>query len=133
MTIHRGGLRAARTWGNRILIADHDEEGGLALKHALEALGHDVHQVYDGPSALQVSRTFRPDVALLEIGLHIVDGYDLAQKIGIVRSGGTAVRLIALTASGKILDCERAKLAGFTHHFVKPVNIANLASRLAQR
>jgi CheY-like chemotaxis protein len=86
----------------------------------LGAIGHVTSVAQDGPTALHIADTFRPDIALLDIGLPVMDGYELAGKL---RSQLGAVRLIAVTGYGQTPDRERARAAGFDVHLIKPVDL----------
>jgi CheY-like chemotaxis protein len=109
----------------RILIVDDNRNAAKLLAELLEMTGFVTHVAYDGPTALEAAPAFRPDVALLDIGLPIMDGYELAAKLrahALLR--GT--RLIALTGYGQESDRRRAQEAGFDFHLVKPVNLEQL-------
>jgi CheY-like chemotaxis protein len=94
-------------------------------------LGHEVEVAHDGAGALQGARSFVPDVALIDIGLPVMDGYDLAQRL---RSQcGPGPRLIAVTGYGLERDRERSSQAGFSDHLVKPIELASLERLLAAR
>jgi CheY-like chemotaxis protein len=116
--------------GKRILMVDDNEDVAFTLKEALEQLGHEVEVAEDGPSALEAAKRFHPEVALLDIGLPVMDGYELAQRL---REMDTSpeLRLIALTGYGLDRDRERSSAAGFDAHIVKPVDIRKLAQTIA--
>jgi CheY-like chemotaxis protein len=77
--------------------------------------------------ALDIARSFRPEVALLDIGLPVMDGYELALKLR-DQQGSDALRLIALTGYGQSEDRARALQAGFDHHLVKPIELHALTA-----
>jgi PAS domain S-box-containing protein len=106
----------------RILVVDDNEEGANLLVELLEAHGHEVVAAYDGPSALQLAERFRPEVGILDLGLPVMDGYELAQRLQAARR----LRLIALTGYGRSSDRERTRQAGFYAHLAKPVGVAAL-------
>jgi CheY-like chemotaxis protein len=91
--------------------------------------GHDVVVVHDGTAALAAFNAEPPEVALLDIGMPKLDGYEVARQ---VRAGslGRAVTLIAVTGWGKDSDKARALAAGFNHHFTKPVEPERLSELL---
>jgi CheY-like chemotaxis protein len=93
-------------------------------------MGHDARIAYDAVAALETASEFRPDVALLDIGLPVMDGYELAAKL---RSDLSLahVALIAVTGYGHEADRERARLAGFDAHLVKPVDLAEVEQVIA--
>jgi CheY-like chemotaxis protein len=82
----------------RILLVD-DNVDGADLLGALSQMGHVTRIAYDGPSALAVAATFAPDLVLLDIGLPLIDGYELAQQLRAAPHLGP-LQLVALTATG---------------------------------
>jgi PAS domain S-box-containing protein len=104
----------------RVLIADDNRDAADSLAMILRMDGHDVTVVHDGPSALAAFDAARPEVALLDIGMPGLDGYDVARR---VRQGplGRAVKLVAITGWGQDSDKARALAAGFDHHLTKPL------------
>ena len=122
--------RPAAARRRRILVVDDNEDAAAMLQHALENLGHLVEVANDGPSALSVCGAFDPDVALLDIGLPVMDGYELAQRLRdlLIDSGRVpALRLLAVTGYGQETDRERSARAGFHEHLVKPIDLGRLA------
>jgi PAS domain S-box-containing protein len=109
----------------KILVADDNRDACDSLEILLSMEGHDVRVAYDGEGALETLQAFRPDVALLDIGMPKMNGYDLAIAIRKLPWGET-VRLVALTGWGQADDRQRALTAGFDAHFVKPVDVALL-------
>ena len=105
--------------GKRVLIVEDSDETARALKSALELRGHEVALAHDGPVALIVARTFRPDVALVELELPVMDGYELARRL---RATGE-LRLVAVAAHA---DPQHSQDSGFAEHLVKPVDLARL-------
>jgi len=106
----------------RILVADDNRDSADTLGALLDTLGANVSVVYTGRAALEALDTFRPDVVILDIGMPEMDGYDVARRIR-SRADGAHVLLIALTGWGQNHDKERARMAGFDHHVVKPPDI----------
>jgi signal transduction histidine kinase/ActR/RegA family two-component response regulator len=104
-----------------ILIVDDNEDAADTLKISLEAAGHVVHVAHDGPSALKLAGEIAPDVAVLDIGLPVMDGYELARQLRTQR-GLTQLPLIAISGYGQDSDQHRSKAAGFDAHLVKPVD-----------
>ena len=111
----------------RVLIVDDNEDAVELLAESLELVGHVVRVAYDGPSALRVAATFVPEVALLDIGLPVMDGYELARRFR-EHPGLERLRLVAVTGYGQDTDRQRSQKAGFDAHLVKPVQIAELVS-----
>jgi PAS domain S-box-containing protein len=115
----------------RILVVDDNRDAAQALRLLLEGDGHEVQVAGDGPSGLALAKQFRPDVALLDIGLPKMNGYELAQHI---REEPTlaATVLIAVTGYGQMHERARASAAGFHHHLVKPVEFSALQQLLRE-
>jgi len=112
----------------RVLVVDDNEDGANLLSEALSALGHTTRVAHDGPSALSLAATFRPEIALLDIGLPVMDGYELARRL---RTSDTAVpglRLLAMTGYGQESDRRSAREAGFDDHMTKPIDFNALAA-----
>ena len=93
--------------------------------------GHTVETAYDAAGAIAAARVFRADVALIDIGLPDLDGYELARRLREVYAGGE-VRLVAVTGYGLEADRRRAEEAGFDKHFVKPIDLAMLEATIAR-
>lgn len=109
----------------RLLLVDDNEDTAEMLAAYFATLGYVTRIAHDGPSALTLLDEFTPDVAVLDIGLPVMDGYELARRI---RARVGPVRLIAVTGYGQPSDHERAAAAGFDAHLVKPVDIEALAT-----
>ena len=95
------------------------------LRASLQVLGHAVQIARDAPEALQLATRYVPHVALLDLGLPVVDGYELAQRLRL-QDGWSAVRFAALTGYGQQHDRERSGAAGFDAHLVKPIDANDL-------
>jgi signal transduction histidine kinase/CheY-like chemotaxis protein len=106
----------------RILIVDDNRDSADTLGALLGRLGAHVSVVYTGRAALEALETFDPDVAILDIGMPEMDGYDVARRIR-SRADRARVLLIALTGWGQEHDKQRARMSGFDHHVVKPPDI----------
>jgi PAS domain S-box-containing protein len=113
----------------RVVVVDDNEDARTLLCEILRAVGHDVKTAGDAFAALEVIADFAPDVAILDIGLPVVDGFELAERIR-ARLGRSAPRLIALSGYGQANDRERSKAAGFEVHLVKPVDAGKLLELL---
>jgi PAS domain S-box-containing protein len=109
----------------RVLIADDNRDGAESLGMLMEASGHIVYLAHTGVEALHMAATYRPHVAILDIGMPGMDGYQVAQKIR-DQAWGMHMTLIALTGWGQEDDKRRAQRAGFDHHLTKPVDPAVL-------
>jgi CheY-like chemotaxis protein len=105
----------------RVLVVDDSRVQAKSLSMLLELMGHEVRLAYDGPSALEVSAEFVPDVALIDVGLPGMDGYEVARRIREQPDLRHTV-LIAQTGWGRDEDREESRLAGFDHHLAKPLD-----------
>jgi len=120
---------AAPTSGpRRILLVEDNRDSREMLRQLLELHGHEVHEVGDGPGGLEALTRLRPDVALIDVGLPGLDGYELARR---TRAAGHPVRLVALTGYGLPDDLRRSREAGFDAHLVKPVEPKRLFEVIA--
>jgi signal transduction histidine kinase len=104
----------------RILVVDDNQDGAEMLGGLLALDGHTVETVYSGLDALARMDEFRPDVVLLDIGLPVVDGYEVARRIR-ADARWQRVQLVAMTGYGREDDRERSRAAGFAAHLLKPV------------
>jgi CheY-like chemotaxis protein len=111
----------------RVLVVDDNEDARSTLSDALVQLGYTVMSADDGPTALTMAREFMPDVAVLDIGLPVMDGYELGQHL---KADVKVRRLIAVTGYGQECDRTRAREAGFDAHLVKPVTLDALVRAL---
>lgn len=102
-----------------------------SLAMLLRLWGHEVVVAHDGPTALRAAQSQRPEVALLDLSLPGMGGYELARQM---RSQSDLRRtvLVAMTGWGQEEDRRRSQAAGFAHHMVKPVEIRELQELLAQ-
>jgi PAS domain S-box-containing protein len=120
---------AMRLRGLRVLVVDDNRDAGDTLATILEHLGAGVRVARGGEEALRLLAREPADVALLDIGMPGMDGYQLASAIR--GRYNSAVVLVALTGWGQDDDRKRARAAGFDHHLVKPVEVAALSQLLA--
>ena len=108
----------------RVLIVDDNEDVVEVLAMALQTAGFETESAFDGPAALRLARSFFPHVALLDIGLPVMDGYELAGKLRC--DYGPSLRLVAITGYGEESDRARSFEAGFDEHLTKPVDVRKL-------
>ena len=104
----------------RVLIVEDNDDARQMLHEALAYGGHDVREARDGTSGLALAAESRPDVALIDIGLPDLDGYEVARRLR-AAPGGRRMGLIAITGYGQAEDQRRAYEAGFDAHLTKPV------------
>jgi CheY-like chemotaxis protein len=97
----------------------------------LEGLGQEVYTAYDGLAGLELARQHRPDVVLLDIGLPLMDGYEVARRCR-EEPALKGMTLVAMTGYGQDSDRQRSQEAGFDAHLVKPVNLRDLMLLLAE-
>jgi len=116
----------------RILIVDDNADAANTLRIMLQMEGHITEVAYTSLDALEKISGFKPTIALLDIGLPEMDGYELARQIRKLSIQGQT-RLIALTGYGQPDDRERALKAGFDDHLAKPVEFEVLARSIAAR
>ena len=115
----------------QLLLVDDNVDAAEMLGALLESRGCVVQLAYDAAAALRMASTQPFDVAVLDIGLPVMDGYELAARLRALETMRGA-RLIALTGYGQASDRERALAAGFDHHLVKPVDLGALEKLLAR-
>jgi PAS domain S-box-containing protein len=113
----------------RVLVADDNRDAAESLAMLLRIEGHDVTVAHDGAEALAAFHSVRPEVALLDVGMPKMNGYDLARSIR-EDSLGRAVTLVAVTGWGQDSDKARALAVGFNYHFTKPVEPERLCELL---
>lgn len=126
--------RSSKPVGNvsrSVLIVDDNIDAAESLGEFLKITGHTTHVVHDGQSALRLARSTRPEVVILDIGMPLMDGYRVAERL---RSdvGLTSSVLIAVTGYAQERDRLTAKNAGFDHHFAKPIDMDKLVAILNQ-
>jgi CheY-like chemotaxis protein len=114
--------------GRRVLVVDDNADAAGTLADVLATLGHRTMVAADGPSALQAAADFDPEIALLDLGLPVMDGYELARRL---RVGRPQLHAVALSGYGQEEDRRRARQAGFAAHLVKPISMETLVSLLA--
>jgi CheY-like chemotaxis protein len=119
----------AASRGRSILIIEDHDDAREALRALLELEGHRVDAVATGPRGLEIAREGHLDIALIDIGLPEVDGYEVARRMRAL--GSRCPYLIALTGYGQPDDIRRAHDAGFDSHLLKPVDPDGLATVLS--
>jgi signal transduction histidine kinase len=114
---------------HRIVVVDDNRDSAESLARLLRLIGHEVRTAYNGEEALETVRAYRPDLVLLDIGLPILDGYEVAKRI---RSDPEleGIVLVALTGYGGDEDRRQAQASGFNSHMVKPLDFEALQTLL---
>jgi len=109
----------------RILLVDDNVDYITSMGELLTSLGHTVEVAHDGFNALDVVREFLPDIALLDIGMPGMNGYELARRLRNIPETKDIV-LVAITGWGQEKDIAQSHEAGFDHHLVKPVSVGQI-------
>ena len=113
----------------RILVVDDNEDAADMLVEALASKGYRVRDAHDGPAAIRIAAEFKPHIALLDIGLPVMDGYELAHRLRQLPASG-GIRLCAVTGYAQETDRARSRAAGFDRHFAKPLDLDVLHAAL---
>lgn len=116
---------AGKRW--RVLIVEDNADARESLSSLLALEGHEVLEAADGEAGLELALELRPDAAFIDIGLPVMDGYELARRL---RARGASLWLVALTGYGQPTDRQRSLEAGFDDHLVKPLGADDLARAL---
>jgi len=124
--------RAEAAPGHRVLVVDDNQDAAELLADSLRALGHTARVALDGPAAVDAAIEFRPDVALLDLGLPVMDGFEVADRLK-AQPGLARIQLVAITGYGQEIDQRRTRERGFDGHFIKPVDVEQLESWLRRR
>jgi CheY-like chemotaxis protein len=111
----------------RLLVVDDNHDSADTLADLGVDWGYAVRCAYDGLSAIELAREYRPQIILLDIGLPGLDGYEVARRLR-AEPALNGVRLVAFTGYGSADDRERSQEAGFDHHLTKPVDPHELES-----
>ncbi len=120
---------AAAVPGLRILVVDDNPDAAHLLADSLRALGHHPAVSFDGPGALANASAFHPDVVLLDLGLPVMDGFEVAERLK-ARPDLAGLEIVAITGYGQEIDRQRTRESGFEEHLVKPVRLDALEAWL---
>jgi len=112
-----------------VLVVDDNRDAADMLAALLETRGYTTHVAHDPLEALELAHEYVPDAAVLDLGLPIMDGYELARRLRALPSWAH-VKLLALTGYGQDVDRVRSKDAGFAEHLVKPIDLETLERHL---
>jgi signal transduction histidine kinase len=121
-----------RAIGRRVLIADDNRDAADSLATLLQLAGHEVRVAYGGEATLSLAQAFRPEFAVLDIGMPDLNGYRVAEALR-AESWGASPYLIALTGWGQDEDKRKAFAAGFDAHLTKPIELEQLNRLLESR
>jgi CheY-like chemotaxis protein len=126
----RESSRIASAHRLKILVVEDYPDIAETISELLRLHGHQVEAVSDGLAALELLTVFSADVAFIDIGLPVMDGYELAKRIT-ERMPEHIPTMIALSGYGQPSDLEKSRRAGFHHHLVKPIDIGGVLKALA--
>jgi CheY-like chemotaxis protein len=114
----------------RVLVVDKNVDSAKSFANLLQACGHNARLAHDGAGAMQAALEYVPQVVLLDIGLPVMSGYDVAKWLR-QQPSLMGVLIIAVTGYGQEADRQRSREAGFDHHLVKPLDFAKLEGILS--
>jgi PAS domain S-box-containing protein len=114
----------------RVLLVDDHNDVIVGLSRLLSVLGYDVRATKSPLEAIELAESFRPQIAILDIGLPVMDGYTLARELRL-RLADSPPTLIALSGYGQPQDRQRSDASGFAVHLVKPIDVDELMAALA--
>jgi len=103
----------------RILVADDNHDNANSCALLLELSGHEVRIAYSGGAAVEIAAEYRPHLALIDIRMPEMSGYDVARRVRAEKTGKN-ILLVAVTGLGQAADKRAAEEAGFDHHLAKP-------------
>lgn len=113
----------------RILVVDDNRDSADMLALSLQMMGHNVRALYDPQQVVASALDFHPDVAFLDVGMPVLNGFELAAQLRVQRwPGNRGPRLVALTGWGQEEDRRRSEDAGFDDHLVKPADLDSIES-----
>lgn len=116
----------------KILVVDDNEKAANSLCELLTHFGHDVSVAHTGEDAIKMAQDIKPNVAILDIGLPDIDGYEVGRTLRNMYDGNNEeLLLIALSGYGQPEDIKKSKVAGFNYHLIKPVDIVELKKILS--
>jgi CheY-like chemotaxis protein len=115
----------------RVVIVEDNADAREMLQMLLAVEGHEVDIAEDGRDGLALIERLQPDIALIDIGLPLLNGYDVARSLR-ARCQGPPVLLVALTGYGQPEDRQRALAAGFDEHLIKPVSLDRLTQIMSR-
>ncbi len=109
----------------RVLVVDDNRPSAQSLAWVMEANGYEVKACFDGPSAVEMAHAFHPDVVLLDLGMPVMDGYEVCRRL---REDETLAHMLVIAQTGWGGDAERRRTAevGFNNHLTKPVDFTTL-------
>jgi signal transduction histidine kinase len=128
--IDNGSVSASQSFPCRVLVVDDNVDSAESLCLLLDMMGNETVMAHDGTSAIETAKAFLPDIAVLDIGLPGISGYEVAASLRKVPELQHTL-LVALTGWGGEEDRRRCIDAGFNHHLTKPASVADLKRLLS--
>jgi len=125
-------LPQSGTIERRILLVDDNDDGREPLGEWLKALGHQVRAARDGFEALAIAASFKPEVVLLDIGMPLMDGYEVCSRLRATERGPN-VKIYAVSGFGSDEHRRRASSAGFDGWYLKPIDFEMVSRDLNDR
>ena len=116
----------------RILVVDDNESSAMTLSWAMEMYGYEVRTCYDGVTAVEVAENFKPEIVLLDIGMPIMDGYEVCRQLR-KNPALCGTHVVAQTGWGDAETRRRTREAGFDEHLTKPVDLWALKDMIDRR
>jgi CheY-like chemotaxis protein len=110
----------------RVLIIEDNRDAREMFRIMLELFGHEVLEAEEGLGGLALLKAVRPDIAVIDVGLPGLNGYEIARRFRAESPDADRVKLVALTGYGTPEARERSRQAGFHHHLIKPVSAETL-------
>lgn len=117
-----GGTEMQKVSTRRVFIVDDNADAADSLAELLRIEGHQAQAVHSPAAALELIDSFHPDIALLDIGLPEMDGFELVRRLR-ERPALVGVKFVALTGYGQIEDRRRVRESGFDDHLIKPIDL----------
>jgi len=124
-----GPTRAAARGARRVLLVEDSADVRRMLRLRLELDGHEVHETEDGITGLAEALGLQPDVAIIDIGLPGLDGWELGRQLRATEAGRRMI-LVAISGYGQLEDQQLSREAGFDVHLVKPVDLDTLTEAI---
>jgi CheY-like chemotaxis protein len=115
----------------RVLVVDDNADSAEMLGEWLKSAGYDTRTAHDGPGALAEAARFDPHFVLLDIGLPVMDGFEVARRLRQQAGERPTPVLVAITGYGQSMDKERTSQEGFIAHLIKPVDLKTIGNLLA--
>lgn len=117
--------------GHRILLVDDNIDGAVMMGELVKMMGYEVQVEYDGAKCIETAKNWHPDVVILDIGMPVMNGYEVASRLRRIPETRNA-KIIALTGYGRLDAENESSLEDFDLHLVKPVDFDQLEKVLQE-